>query len=94
VNEDNTSIPTTNLEQNPSNAPLGKEETEGEDSPVSIHVHSIRKRLTDADGISAKAAIDGLVNAGVLPDDSPKYVKQVTYSQEKGKQEETIITIN
>jgi len=94
VNEDNTAVSTSNMEQDISNAPLAEEETPRLDSPVSIHVHSIRKRLTDADGISAKAAIDGLVLSGVLPDDSPKYVKQVTYSQEKGKIEETIITIN
>ena len=56
-------------------------------------MHSIRKRLTDADGVSAKAAIDGLVLAGILPDDSPKYVKEVTYSQEKGDPEKTIIEI-
>ena len=52
--------------------------------------------MADADGISAKAVIDGLVLAGVLEDDSPKYVKWVTYSQEKiskKEDEETIITI-
>jgi len=81
------------MEQTVSDAPLAKEETERFNTPVSIHVHSIRKRLTDADGISAKAVIDGIVLSGLLPDDSPKYVKQVSYSQEKGTPEETIITI-
>ena len=61
--------------------------------PVEIHVHSIRKRLCDADGISAKAAIDGLVHAGILADDSPKEVKSVTFSQDKGTPEMTEITI-
>lgn len=93
MNEDNTPVSAANLEQNSSDAPLATKEAQGQDPRVSIHVHSIRKRLTDADGISAKAAIDGLVLAGLLPDDSPKYVKQVTYSQEKGDPEETIITI-
>lgn len=66
------------------------------DPPVSLHIHSRRKRLVDADGISAKAAIDGLVHSGLLQDDSPKYVKEVSYSQEKiekGEEEETIIEV-
>ena len=66
------------------------------DTPVSIHIHSKRKRLTDADSISAKAAIDGLVHAGLLQDDSPKHVQEVSYSQEKtakDEPEETILTI-
>jgi hypothetical protein len=65
-------------------------------TPCGIHVHSRRHRMADSDGISAKAVIDGLVLAGVLEDDSPKYVKWVTYSQEKiskKEDEETIITI-
>lgn len=65
-------------------------------TPVGIHIHSKRKRLTDADSISAKAAIDGLVHAGLLQDDSPKYVQEVSYSQErteKDEPEETILTI-
>ena len=63
------------------------------DTLVDIHVHSIRKRLTDADGVSAKAAIDGLIHAGLLKNDSPKEVRKVSYSQEKGDEEETIITV-
>jgi len=62
--------------------------------PVSIHIHSIRKRLTDCDGTSGKAAIDGLVLAGIIEDDSPKFVKSVTFSQEKvDGPEKTIIRI-
>jgi Holliday junction resolvase RusA-like endonuclease len=53
----------------------------------------VSQSRSDADGISAKAAIDGLVHAGLLKDDSPKYVKEVSYSQEKGEPEETIITL-
>ena len=63
---------------------------------VSIHIHSKRKRLVDADAVSAKAAIDGLVHAGLLQDDSPQFVEGVSYSQEKtekGEPEETIITL-
>ena len=57
-----------------------------------LHVLSIRKRLADPDGISAKAVIDGLIKANILVDDSAKYVRSVTFSQEKGGQEKTILT--
>jgi hypothetical protein len=73
-----------------------KKEVTPFDSPVSIHIHSKRKRLVDADAVSAKAAIDGLVHAGLLQDDSPEYVEEVSYSQEKvtgDEIEETIITV-
>jgi hypothetical protein len=82
-----------NMEPNTRNAPDGPESPSGFYSPCSIHFHSVRKRLADSDGISGKAAIDGLVHAKILPDDSPKYVKEVTHTQEKGDVEETIITI-
>ena len=88
-----TTNPITNMEQNVSHASLGTKGIKRLTSPISIHVHSIRKRLTDPDGLSCKAVIDGLVRCGILKDDSPKYVKEVTYSQEKGKVEKTIITI-
>ena len=75
---------------------MAKKKTARFNSPVSIHVHSRRYRLADADGLSAKAVIDGFVIANLLIDDSPKYVESVTYSQEKiskKEDEETIITI-
>jgi hypothetical protein len=58
-----------------------------------VHFHSVRKRLADSDGISGKAALDGLVHAAILQDDSPKFVTSTTHSQEQGTIEETIITI-
>ena len=84
------------LEPHPCDAPMGKEKVKRLDTPCSIHVHSRRYRLADADGISAKAVLDGLVHAGILQDDSPEYVQSVTYSQEKipkSQNEETVITI-
>ena len=63
---------------------------------VCIHVHSIRKRLCDPDGISAKYAIDAIARSGLLRDDSSKEVKEVTFSQRKtvkGEAEQTIITL-
>jgi len=65
-------------------------------SRVRIEIVSYRIRLADADGVSAKYAIDGLVNAGILKDDSTKYVEAVTYRQVKVKhksQEQTELII-
>jgi len=50
-------------------------------SRVSIEIVSYRSRFADADGISAKAAIDGIVAAGVLRDDSAKEISEVRYRQ-------------
>lgn len=64
------------------------------DKRCHIHVHSKRTRLADPDGISAKAVIDGLTKAGILPDDSAKFIEEITYSQEITKNDdETIIDI-
>ena len=92
-NENHTTVSASDLESTAPDAVAGEQATSQKDTRVSIHVHSVRKRLTDADGVSAKAVIDGIVLAGILPDDSPAYVKEVTYSQEKGDPEETIIEI-
>jgi len=65
-------------------------------SPVSVSVCSYRTRATDVDNVSAKAILDGLVNCGLLQDDSAKYVTEVRYSQIKVKnreEEKTVITI-
>jgi hypothetical protein len=83
----------TNLECSSGNESLGQKTSAGLTPPVCIHIHSVRKRLADADGISGKAAIDGIIKAGILPDDKPEYVKEVSYSQEKGNEEYTVIII-
>jgi Holliday junction resolvase RusA-like endonuclease len=93
TNNNRTTVPAPNVEQGTRNASLGAQKTTGLASPCRIHIRSIRQRLADADGISAKAVIDGLRHCGVLADDSPEYVQEVSYSQEKGSQEKTIITI-
>lgn len=93
MNEDHPTVQASDLESYPADETAGAKQADKPHQRFSIHVHSVRKRLADADGISAKAAIDGLVLAGLLPDDSPKYVKAVTYSQEKGSPEKTIMEI-
>lgn len=58
-----------------------------------IAVHSRRRRLADPDGICAKWAIDGLVESGLLPDDSAEWVEAVTFTQEKSDVEDTRIDV-
>jgi Holliday junction resolvase RusA-like endonuclease len=60
---------------------------------ATITIISFRKRLVDVDNISAKALIDGLVNAGVLEDDSPKHVDEVRLKQLQSDDERTIVQI-
>jgi len=94
--KNNTTLPTANLEQNTGNAPVGKKETKGLDTRVNINVVSYRRVNHDPDGISAKAVIDGIVRAGLLPDDSAKEVKKVTFESficKKGEEERTEIEI-
>ncbi|OQB09037.1 MAG: hypothetical protein BWY21_00942 [Parcubacteria group bacterium ADurb.Bin216] len=89
----NNSTTDANVEQDTGNAPYVQEIIEGFTSPCRIHVHHIRKRLADFDGLSSKAITDGLVHQKILQDDSPKYVKEFSQTQEKGEPEMTIITI-
>jgi hypothetical protein len=53
------------------------------DGRIHVHVHSVRARLTDEDGVSCKALVDGLTHAGFFPDDRREFVAGVTQSQEK-----------
>jgi hypothetical protein len=85
---------TSNVEQHTINVPKITDALKITDKGCSIHIHSIRKRLTDSDGICAKFAIDAIVLAGIIENDDPSIVKEVSYSQEKGEPEQTIITIN
>ena len=93
---DEVTVSFADLEQTAGYEALVEEGITAFDTPVSIHLHSKRKRLVDADSVSAKAVIDGIVHAGLLQDDSPKFVAEVSYSQEKTEKdesEETIVTI-
>lgn len=56
-------------------------------------MHSRRRRLADPDGLCAKWAIDGLVESGILPDDSAEWVESVTFTQEKSAIEDTRIDL-
>jgi len=66
---------------------------QGFDTPVNITIHSIRRRRIDVFNTSEKAAMDGIVKAGILVDDGPNQIEKATFTQEKGQEEMTIITI-
>ena len=94
ANVDNrVAVPVADMEPAICDAPVAEEKSPGLDTPCSILVHSVRARLADSDGISGKATLDGIVHAGLLPDDSPEYVEEVRYRQTKGKEEVTYIHI-
>lgn len=82
-----------NVEPAPSHEPLATGKGPYFTSPVDIHCHSIRKRLADPDGIVIKYSLDAIVRAGILANDTTKEVRHVTFSQEQGEPEKTIITI-
>jgi crossover junction endodeoxyribonuclease RusA len=52
---------------------------------ITITPHQVRGRLADAGGHApvGKAIVDGLVDAGVLTDDSPDYLDAVIYAAAK-----------
>lgn len=62
-------------------------------APCRVHFHHVRKRLADLDNLCVKAVIDGLVQAGVFPNDTPQFIAEITHSQSQGDQEKTIVTI-
>ena len=94
--KNNPPLSLADLEPHIGNESLGPEAVKRLDSPCDLHFHSLRHRLADPDGLSAKAVIDGLVLAGIFQDDSAQYIKKITYSQEKiagDKMEITVVTI-
>lgn len=61
--------------------------------PAKLKITSYRNRLIDIDNICVKFIIDGLVEAGVLVDDSPEFVESVEVLQVKSKDEKTLVEI-
>ena len=69
-----------------------EEVAEGAERRFVVTIISRRKRLLDQDNLFVKATLDAIVRAGLIPDDSPRYLKALHVRQEKGKPK-TIITI-
>ena len=86
---DNDTDSGTDLESSARHEPLATNGTTPRHSQVRIRIDTYRTRLADADGISAKAIIDGLVHCGILRDDSTKEIKEpVEIYQHKVKNED------
>jgi len=88
-----TSNRPTKLERDAIYASLKAQGYSQPDSSVNISIHCIRKRRIDVGNTCEKAAIDGLVCAGVLPDDGPNQIEKIEFTQQKGQEEKTIIEI-
>ena len=89
-------ISSSHLEPDINHDQVGEEKANQVDKKVSINIMHHRHRKCDPGGISFKAAIDGIVDAGILQDDSSKEVEEIREKQEKipaGKPEITVITI-
>ena len=68
-----------NVERIIGDEPLASNESPTFSARVGITVTSYRARTADTDGVSAKAAIDGLVACGILRGDTAKEVAWVHY---------------
>jgi hypothetical protein len=63
-----------NVERVTGDEPLAARKGAAFDTQVSIRIISYRSTLADPDGISGKAAVDGLIHSGILRNDSHKEV--------------------
>lgn len=74
--------------------PLGTKENPRFNSPVRIVVRTTYRNQTDNRAVSEKALVDGIVKAGILKDDSKKYVKElIVHEPEISEEEKTEIII-
>lgn len=66
------------------------------DRPCRVHVHSRLHRLPDCEAVSFKYVLDAFVSAGLLEDDSRRWIPQPpTFSDEKipgAEEESTTVT--
>ena len=75
---------------------MAKRKSAAFNARVSIEVISYRVTLADPDGVSAKAAIDGLVNCGILRGDTTKDIREPVLSRQikvKNQDEEKTVII-
>jgi len=64
------------------------------DAPADIQVISRRKRLCDTDAPVFKWVLDGIVDTGILKDDTPEFVNHIAFRRpEIAETEETEIII-
>lgn len=89
-----TSNTSSNLELPTRIKPICKNEGPTFNTPVRINIYSTRIRETDIDGISGKAALDGIVKSGILADDSPDQIESYQIHKPTiSSEEKTVIEI-
>lgn len=84
------------VEQPAVHAPLPAQEMPRFTTPVRITVTSYRSHNHDTDGVSVKAFLDGLVQAGILENDSAKQIEKVSFTSRKCNigEERTVLEID
>jgi len=70
-----------------------KKQTIPVDQKFRVRITSRGRRLADTDGNSCKAAFDGITKAGIWPDDSSRFIEEISFTQETFEQDQTIIEI-
>lgn len=87
----------TNLELFICGEQMEKRKSAEFNSRVSVEIINYRTTLADSDGVSAKAAIDGLVNCGILRGDSTKEIQEPIRSRQvkvkNASEEKTVIVV-
>jgi hypothetical protein len=82
------------MEQNPRNGSVAKKGTSRLLGRYDVEIISYVSKLRDPDGTSAKYAIDAMVSAKILEDDSPQYIREIKHRQckvQKGNEKTEII---
>ena len=75
--------PSGDVEQRTGHASTATDEIQTPVQAVDIRFTHYRRRLADPDNFATKHFIDGFVEAGLLPDDSPEFVNEVRHRQLK-----------
>jgi hypothetical protein len=91
--DDHSAVPAPDAKPDRRNAPAPKNAAKEISPRFSITIHHRSRRLADPTGRSHSAVVNGLVRGGILPDDSPLYVKEIRETYEQRKNEETVIQI-
>lgn len=63
------------------------------DKKFRVIVHHRSRRATDFGGRDYKAAIDGITDSGIWPDDSLRYVQEIRETYKRGPTDETVIEV-
>ena len=95
-NSNRAAVPAADMEPIVSHEPMAAQKVPRFDSRVDVVVISHRYSRHDPEGVSVKAAIDGLVASGILADDSTEQIRYITFASVKARSkdhEKTVIVL-